>query len=465
MNAASVDIAHALPDGLIDELAALGALGVSIPERWGGSGLGLVGACAVVETLARHDRAVATTVGLHLGLGTRALVAFATNGQRDRWLPDLASGRRLGAFAATEPSAGSDLSRLATLARRDPATGKLMVSGQKSYVTNGALAGTFTVAVATEGLGDAQSGQNLLVLERDDGLVTGAEERKLGLRGSSTTPLYLDGVVVDQDRVIGPPGAGHRVLGQVLAYGRTAMAAGCSGTASAALRLAATHVAERHQFGRSLAAQPVVRAQLADMAAAVFAMRAIVAATVAVEGDVGGLERRSLAAKVFCSEADWSVCDQALQLHGGSGYLEESGAPLLLRDARITRIFEGANDVLLCRLGALELARPGDLHDDAPELTDVGTLASNLRASWLADDGLKVLRDPARLHQLGRLAVLREVAAAVAAHDGPSTDATENTRRHALSRLRHDAQALARALPARATIDHIVDPLLATVTP
>lgn len=454
-----VDADHAMPAGILEELAELGAFGVSIPERWGGSELGLSGACAVVETLAHRDRAVATTVGLHLGLGTRGLVAFANDAQRERWLPDLASGARIGAFATTEPGSGSDLSRLATRARLDADTGRVRIDGQKIYVTNGNLAQTYTISVSTEGIGDAAHGQNIVVLERGDGLKIGAEEDKLGLRGSSTTSLFLDDVQVDIDRVVGEHGRGHTVISQVLAFGRTAMAAGCNGTAWAALDSASAHVVDRRQFGKPLAAQPVIRLQLADMAAGLFAMRAMVEATGLVEDDAHALERRSLCAKVFCSETDWQICDMNVQLHGGSGYIEETGAPLLLRDARITRIFEGANDVLASRMGALEMVKPGVYPETGTRADAVTLLAQELRSTWQQKDGLKVLRDPVRLHQLGRIAIYAEVAMATAAWAGPTPSPRDAALRdHALERLLQAAQATLAAAPVT-TVDAIVDPL------
>jgi alkylation response protein AidB-like acyl-CoA dehydrogenase len=456
IDARKVDADHRLPAHIVPALAELGVFGVSIPEAYGGTELGLAGACAIVDTLARRDRAVATTVGLHLGLGTRGLVAFGSEDQKSRWLPDLASGRRLAAFSTTEANAGSDLSRLSTRARVDG--DRVTVDGEKIYVTNGGLAQIYTVAVATDGYGDQLAGRALMILERSDrGFTVGPEEDKLGLRGSSTTTLRFDGVEVGLDRLIGPPGHGPDQLAHVLAWGRTAMAAGCCGTAEAALDKTIAHVEIRRQFGKPLAAQPVVRVQLADMAATLHTMRAMVRATVEATHALER-ERISLATKVFASEGDWQICDMAVQLHGGSGYIEETGVPLLLRDARITRIFEGANDVLVARLGQLELttraeadASPGA---ESPDDPSVAALTARLVARARIR-GLGALRDPVLLHQLGRLVILREAARAVAR----LPDAGRVLATHAQSRLRETAAAVY-ALRPLATTDAICDALL-----
>lgn len=439
----AIDRSGVIPPAILSELAWLGTFGVSIPEAFGGSGLGLVGACAVVDTLAYRDRALATTIGLHLGLGTRGLVAFGSERQQSRWLPELAAGTCIAAFSATEPGAGSDLSRLQTRVSR-VGPGRLQVDGHKIYVTNGGLASVFTVAAASPDLSDARAGSSLVVLERGDpGLVVGPEEKKLGLRGSSTTPLYLDAVQVPDGRLLGPPGRGQELVSQVLAWGRTIMSAGCTGTARAAVDLATRHVSVRHQFGRPLASHPVVRGQLADMAADLCAMRAIVMATAACESDPLQLERLSIAAKVYCSETDWSLCDRTVQLLGGSGYIEESGAPLLLRDARITRIFEGANDVLLSRLGTLELLQPRAYVATGTDADEIAIEVASIIAAWRETYGLRVLRDPRELHWLGRLVVVRETALALARRlDADTPD-------HELPLLRH---ALERAERARRVI-------------
>ncbi len=439
----AIDRAGTIPPMILTELAGLGAFGVSLPEAHGGSGLGLVGACAVVETLAYRDRALATTIGLHLGLGTRGLVAFGSERQHARWLPDLAAGASVAAFSATEPGAGSDLSRLQTRVTR-AGSGHLQVDGQKIYVTNGGLAHVYTIAAASPELSDAKAGASLVVLERGDtGLVIGPEEKKLGLRGSSTTPLYLDAVRIPDERLLGQPGHGQELVSQVLAWGRTIMSAGCTGTAAAAVDLATRHVAMRRQFGRTLGDQPVVRAQLADMAADLCAMRALVLATAACENDPRQLESLSIAAKIYCSETDWAICDRAVQLLGGSGYIEDSGAPLLLRDARITRIFEGANDVLLSRLGTIELLHPRTFMATGTAADAIALEVASIVAAWKETFGLRVLRNPQQLHWLGRLVVVRDTAQALAQRLGK--DATESELalpRHALKRAERARQFL-----------------------
>lgn len=440
-SARAIDGAHRIEPELLTELAELGAFGVNLPEEYGGADLGLTGACATVDELARVDRSVATTVGLHLGLGTRGLVAYGSPEQRARWLPDLAAGTQLSAFATTEPGAGSDLSRLGT--RTVPGGRGLRVDGRKIFVTNGGLASIVTITASTPGLGGAARGQSLIVLQRDDpGVSFGAEEHKLGLRGSSTVPLYIDDAEVSHDRVLGEPGTGARQLLHVLSFGRTIMSAGCLGTARAALAAAGRHTRERVQFGRPLAAMPVVRRQLANLAARVFAMEAMVLRTAALEADAEALERFSLSTKVFCSDADWEVCDGAVQLHGGSGYIEETGVALLLRDARITRIFEGANDVLLGRIGAAELVAPRPPREGSSSAAELSRLVSASCAALRERGSLAGLRDPVALHRVGRLAVARDAQAAAEAH----ADTLRSERAFALAHLHGEL--------ARADADH-----------
>jgi alkylation response protein AidB-like acyl-CoA dehydrogenase len=465
-----------IPQRVLAGLAELGLFGLSIPEEHGGAGLSLQGVCSAVIALARLDRAVATTVGLHLGLGTRGLVAYGSPALKAEVLPGLASGRRLAAFAATEPGAGSDLTAISTkIAEAGP--GRLRVDGTKVYVTNGGLADVFTIAASSPGLGGARRGHSLLLLDRGDkGLTTGPEEHKLGLKGSSTTGLTLEGVEVPAGRVIGEAGRGMEQLHHVLAWGRTAMAAGCIGTARAALEATAVQVTTRKQFGKPLAAFEVVRGQLADLAALHFAMEALVRWTAAAEENRPELGLRSAAAKVFCSEADWEICDLAIQLHGGAGFIEETGLPLLLRDARITRIFEGANDVLLVAQGGAEAGprpeRKPLAEIVAAPLSGAAVQADQLHAAVLARRaeikgryGLKLLQQQRQLHRLGRLSVLRDASdAAVLRAAAEGTAESCALAAHFVALARGRALELEREPPALAPIDAAVQALLARHT-
>jgi alkylation response protein AidB-like acyl-CoA dehydrogenase len=463
--APEIDRSGRIPADVLNGLAELGLFGITLPELYGGAGLSLHDACRVVSTLARYDRSVATTLGLHLGLGTRALVAYGGAQLKARYLPRLSRGDAIAAFATTEPNAGSDLSSLATSATQEGSD--LVINGRKLFVTNGGIAQVYTLTVATPGLGGAQRGTSLLVVERSQtGFSVGREEQKLGLKGSSTTPLQLDEVRVGVDRIIGEPGRGTEQIHHVLAWGRTLMSAGCCGTARSALRRAIEHTSARRQFGKALDAQPVVREQLAAMVARLFAMESLVQDTARLEADLPALQHRSVAAKVLCSEGASHVVDMSLQLHGGLGFIEETGLPLLMRDVRVTRIFEGANDVLLSQLGAAFATspRPRPLlrRSVTPRLVELAERADALakglnaaRTALAARCRVGLLQKGRLLHRLGRAVMWSEaVDAAVRAVDvqGPAA--------HALADLVVD---FASAEIASALVEPVDDTLLTRI--
>lgn len=349
LDAASIEESGSIPAHVIHAARSLGLFGLSLPSRFGGMALGLGGCARVVTELARRDRSTATMIGLHNGLGVRPLVDGGSDAMKERWLPRLASGEAIGAFAATEAGAGSDLTRLGTVAT--VVDGRLRIDGEKHYVTNGGLAALFTVLVSTPGLGGARA-RALVAIPRDTpGVSVGREEEKLGLRASSTVSVRFDGATVDLDHVLGPIGSGPEMAHRALDWGRTLMSAGCVGTAHAALAATLEHVSSRRQFGRALARFGSVRSHVASMLSTVFAMQSMVGATARAEHAVEALSRLATATKVFCSEGAFDVCDRAVQLHGALGYLEDAGIARMLRDSRVTRIFEGANDVLLVRSG------------------------------------------------------------------------------------------------------------------
>jgi len=437
VSSSEIDQNHHIPRQVLDDLAELGVFGISIPAEYGGAGLSLQAVCSVIQGLAQQDRSVATTAGLHLGLGSRGLVRYGSDELKQTYLPRMASGELVAACAVTEPGAGSDLMAIAT--RGVERDGRLVVDGSKLFVTNGGLASVFTIAASTPGLGGAR-GHSLLLLQLDDaGLEVGPEEDKLGIRGSSTTTLHFDGLEVPLDRVIGTPGKAMEHLAHILAWGRTVMAAGCTGTAQAALEIAAKHVTERKQFRRTLASFDVVRQQVADMAALAFAMESMVRYTTVGAEDDKALAFRSTATKILCSDSAWDICDTAVQLLGGSGFIEETGLPLLLRDTRITRIFEGANDVLAQHAGSMEAFAPlpreplAQVVGDAPLARRgevVGGLLAHRREQLLEQHGIRLARQQRLLHQFGRLTVLREACDAVVLR--AEAEDTEVARAHAL---------------------------------
>jgi len=418
VRALEIDHAHHIPREVLTGLAELGLFGLTLPEAFGGAALSALDATDVVAALAEADRSVATTVGLHLGLGTRGLVAYGTRAQHERYLPDLATGERIAAFATTEPNSGSDLSALETVARAE-AAGSLKLNGTKIYVTNGGLCGLLTVTASTPGLGGAARGTSVLLLEPSmAGVTRQSEEKKLGLRGSSTTGFVFDDVTLPAGALLGEPGQGPAYLAHILSWGRLLLSAGTVGTTRVALRTTLEHVHTRQQFRRALIKQEVVQQQLARASALAFAMQSLVKEAAQAEGDVPRLARLTTSSKVFCSEAAGQIVDLAVQLHGGSGYIEDTGMALLVRDARVTRIFEGANDVLLTHAGLQELTEPATPLRE-PGLDNLFFSVRERRDELCGDSqapGVRALGRRVEQHALGRAVVWRDAAVAAMTH-------------------------------------------------
>ncbi len=398
IDGARADREARFPEGLLAKAGALGLFALTVPTTHGGLGLSLAGACQVVEAIAKVDRSFAITVGLHAGLGTRGLIAHGKSALRDAWLPGVARGETITAFAATEPGAGSDLTRMATVLRRGHAEGYVL-DGEKAYVTNGGFAGLFTVLASSPGIG-AERGHTLVCVPADaPGVVVGREESKLGIRASSTVSVRFDGVRVGADQILGEPGQGMHLAHSVLAWGRTLMAGGCVGTARAALAATLTHVTSRRQSGRAIGEFGASREHVVSMACDVAAMAAVVERAARSSHD-----RDSLVAKVFASERAFSVCDRAVQLHGALGFLAPIGVERMLRDCRVTRIFEGANDVLLVRLGASRVA--------SAEPLALQVSAACTGAAARLDAVVGVLRARHGVHLVKRQTTLQRVARA-----------------------------------------------------
>ena len=391
-----------LPEGVLARAAELGLFALTIPAEHGGLGLGLETACRVVDAIATCDRSLAITIGLHAGLGTRGIVELGSARLRDVWLPRLADGSCIGAFAATEAGAGSDLTAMRTVVRET--SDGLALDGEKSFVTNGGFAGIFTVLASSPSLG-AERGHTLVCVPAGTpGVAVGREEEKLGIRASSTVTVRFDSVAVPRENVLGEPSRGMPHAHAILAWGRTVMAAGCVGTARAALEATIAHVTSRRQSGRPIGAFGATREHVVSMAARLLAMDAVVRH--AARQDRGAIDAAALVAKVFCSEGAFTICDQAIQLHGALGFLEPIGVARMLRDCRVTRIFEGANDVLLVRLGAARVASREPLARAlAPECVPIASKLDAAVALVRARHGVAAERHQILLQRLARAEV------------------------------------------------------------
>jgi acyl-CoA dehydrogenase len=431
-----IDSEGAIPESVIDAARHIGLFGLTIPEEHGGVGFSMKAACRVIDEIARADRSTGIMLGLHAGLGSRPIIDLGSPAVKQRFLPAFARGEIIAAFAATEPEAGSDLGAVRTTGT--VTEGEVELTGEKCYVTNARWAGCFTVLARTPGYGGARA-HSLVVVPRDTpGVSIGPEEKKLGIKGSSTATLVLDGARVPIDLILGEKGRGMEQAYQTLAWGRTLMAAGCVGTARGALGATIAHVTTRRQFGQPIGDFAASRAHVTEMASRLFAMESLVRWVGEASASGQTIEDVSIAAKVFCSESAFDICDLAVQLHGAMGFLEPFGVARMLRDSRITRIFEGANDVLLVRAGTELFARHAEVSAKGNLAGQVASELGPVARGW--DDararlgealdrgraafGLRVVRHQLLLQRLASAAIcLRAAAAAMArASADPSGD-------------------------------------------
>lgn len=356
--AAEWDRAGAFDRAVLDQLAELGFLGMLVPDRYGGLGLDAPTYLVVLEELARGDASLALAVAIQNGPAPRLLLAHGAEEQKSHWLPRLASGDVIAAFALSEADAGSDPASLVTAARQQD-DGDWIVSGAKRWVTNGAKADAVFVFARTDGAPSASRQRApagaFLVDTSAPGYRPGKRERTMGLRASETVAVDLDDVRVDADRLVGHRDRGLSQALDALDVGRLGIAAQAVGIAQAALEHAASYTAERRQFGKPVAAFGGVRSKLAVMATRVAASRALVRdAAERWQAAVQAGERCSdwpAMAKLMAGETAAWVTDQAVHLFGGYGYMREFPVEKLLRDAKGTEIYEGTNQILRLVIG------------------------------------------------------------------------------------------------------------------
>jgi short-chain 2-methylacyl-CoA dehydrogenase len=339
--AAELDREHRFPYELVAEAAELGLLGIPVPEEYGGTGGDTLSYAIAVEELTRVDSSVAITVAAHTSLGTMPILLFGSDEQKQQWLPDLASGKKLAAFGLTEPDAGSDAGSSRT--RAELRDGEWVIDGSKIFITNAGTDITACVTItACTGEGEIS---NLIVPNGAPGYEISAPMDKLGWRASDTRELSFQGCVVPEGNLLGERGAGFKQFLEILDGGRISVAAMGVGLAQGAYDLAKEYALERHQFGKPIASFQAVQFQLADMAVEIEAGRALVykAAWLKDEGREFALE--AAMAKLYTGELSHRVVNHALQIHGGYGFMEESAIARFYRDQKILEIGEGTNEV------------------------------------------------------------------------------------------------------------------------
>ncbi|MGW2024057.1 acyl-CoA dehydrogenase family protein [Streptomyces decoyicus] len=342
-HATAWDRAEQVDRGIVKKLGALGFLGLTVPEEYGGSGGDHLSYVLVTEELGRADSSVRGIVSVSLGLVAKTLAAWGDEEQKRAWLPRLTSGEAVGCFGLTEPGTGSDAANLATRAVRDG--DEYVLDGAKMFITNGTWADLVLLFARTGGAPGHQGISAFLVPADSPGLERREIHGKLGLRGQATAELVLQGVRVPAAAMLGPEGKGFSVAMSALAKGRMSVAAGCVGIAQAALDAALGYAGEREQFGKPLARHQLVQELISDIAVDVDAARLLTWRVADLIDRGEPFVTAASKAKLFASEAAVRAANNALQVFGGYGYIDEYPVGKLLRDARVMTLYEGTSQI------------------------------------------------------------------------------------------------------------------------
>jgi alkylation response protein AidB-like acyl-CoA dehydrogenase len=340
-HAADWDREHRFPQELYPKLAELGLMGVCVPEEYGGSGADFVSYILVLEELSRADAGVGVTVGVHTSAVTLPILSFGTDEQRARFVPPLARGELLGAFALTEPEAGSDAGSLRTSAM--PEGDGWRVSGSKRFISTARQAGTFLLFARTDATHPGAAGVSAFILDADHVRVT-RDEEKLGLNSTTTSDVVVD-AHVDADRMLHEEGKGFHVAMATLDGGRIGIAAQAVGIAQAAFDASRAYALERRQFGRSIGEFQAIQHKLANMSMEIDAARLLVFRAAWLKQQGRPHSEEGAKAKLFASEMARRQTAEAIQIFGGYGYTKEFPVERYYRDAKITEIYEGTNEI------------------------------------------------------------------------------------------------------------------------
>jgi alkylation response protein AidB-like acyl-CoA dehydrogenase len=357
-HAAAWDREHHFPRELFAQLAELGLMGACVPEDYGGAGADFVSYVLVLEELSRADAGVGVTVAVHTSATTLPILVYGTDEQKSRFVPPLARGEVLGAFALTEPEAGSDAGSLRT--RAEPVGDGWVITGAKQWITNGRHAGTFLLFARTDESTDGARGVSAFILDAEHVRVT-RDEEKLGLNSSVTNDIVVEGAEVGRDRLLHEENKGFTVAMTTLDGGRIGIAAQALGIAQAAYDVARAYAKERHAFGRRIGDFQAIQWKLADMSTEIDAARLLTYRAAWLKATGAPHTAEGAKAKLFASETARRQTAEAIQILGGYGYTKEFPVERYYRDAKITEIYEGTSEIqrlVIARqiLGRLERA-------------------------------------------------------------------------------------------------------------
>jgi butyryl-CoA dehydrogenase len=346
---AELDEKEEFPWDIMKELASSDMFRIFIPEEFEGLGGGCFDLCLVVEELSRVCSGVAVSYAAS-ALGCFTIMEFGTEEQKKKYLPDIAAGKRLVAFALTEPTAGSDAGGIKTTAEK--VAGGYIINGTKQFITNGGEAEIYNVIALTDKAKGARGASAFIVEKGTPGFTFGKKEKKMGIRSSVTRELVFRNCLVPEQNIIGLEGMGFIMTMRTLDRSRPGIAAQAVGLAQGALEAAVDYARQRVQFGHAIIALPVVQQKLADMAIQVEAARALTyAAARTVDSGAKQFTEDSAMAKVFASDVAMKVTTEAVQVFGGAGYMRDYPVEKMMRDAKITQIYEGTNEVLRSAIG------------------------------------------------------------------------------------------------------------------
>ena len=342
--AEELDEEERFPMETVEKMGKLGMMGIYFPKEYGGAGGDVLSYAMCVEELAKVCGTTAVIVSAHTSLCCAPIFEHGTEEQKKKYLPDLCSGKKIGAFGLTEPGAGTDASRQQTTAIKNE-NGDYVLNGTKCFITNGNVADTFVVMAMTD-KSKGNRGISAFIVEKDfPGFSTGKHEKKMGIRGSSTCDLIFEDCVVPKENLLGKEGQGFKIAMMTLDGGRIGIASQALGLAEGAIQEAVKYTQERVQFGMRLSQMQNTQFQLADMECRTQAAQHLVYAAAMKKQEHGDYSKEASMAKLFAAETASDVTRRAVQLFGGYGYTREYPVERMMRDAKITEIYEGTSEV------------------------------------------------------------------------------------------------------------------------